>query len=117
MVRSILSVASFCIFSLVACSSSNGSSGGGTSSNKSISTLDVSPNPCVVGHASSQQMTAKATYADGTSADVTDAVTWSVSDDNATITSSGNLVGTNIGTVTVSATLDGVTGTAGCGVT
>jgi hypothetical protein len=117
MIRSILFVASFCIFSSVACSSSDGSSGGGSSSNKSISTLDVSPNPCIVGHAASQQMTAKATYADGTSADVTSAVTWSVSDDNATITSSGNLVGTNIGTVTVTATLDGVTGTAGCGVT
>ena len=112
MIRSILSAGSIFVFTaLVACSSNDNS---GTSSDKAVTTLDISPTICGVAHASSLQMHAQATYADNTSADVTSDVAWSVSSDNATITSSGNLEGANLGSVTVTATLNGKTASVTC---
>jgi uncharacterized protein YjdB len=103
---------SFVLGSMAACSS-NGSSG--TSSDGSVSAITVSPNPCGLGKTSSQQMSAQATYANGTKQDVTASAEWtSSSTSTATVDSSGNVVGVSGGTVTITAAFEGTTGSAGC---
>lgn len=103
---------SFVLVSVAACSS-NGNSG--TSSDGNVSVVTVSPNPCGLSKTGSQQMSAQATYANGTKQDVTTSATWTSSNTaTATVDSSGNVVGVSGGTVTITAALDGTTGSAGC---
>ncbi|EGR5448600.1 hypothetical protein COR24_19205, partial [Vibrio cholerae] len=57
-----------------------------------------------------QQLVAKAMYSDGTSAPVTNSVTWTPVDTNtATVSPSGLLSGVEVGSTTLTATKDGVT--------
>uniref|UniRef100_UPI003D1B1E2F Ig-like domain-containing protein n=1 Tax=Aeromonas veronii TaxID=654 RepID=UPI003D1B1E2F len=57
-----------------------------------------------------QQLTAMATYSDGTSSDVTDSVTWTAGDTStATVNSAGLLSGVDVGNTTVTASKDGIT--------
>ncbi|WP_133407677.1 beta strand repeat-containing protein [Parashewanella tropica] len=56
-----------------------------------------------------QQFTATGTYTDTTTADISNRVNWTSSDDNiATVSNAGLVTGVNEGSVTISAALDGV---------
>ncbi len=114
--RSILSIAS--LVSFVALGAVVGCSGKDTSNTgAAVSEISVSPNPCAVGKGSSQQMTAQATFADGSKEDITKAsdITWTSSNTGvATVDDKGNLVGVSGGGVTVTAGFQGKTGSAGC---
>jgi uncharacterized protein YjdB len=110
--RSSFFVLSFVLtFAGVGCSSNNG----GTASDESVSAVSVSPSPCGVAPTDSQQLSAQATFADGTKQDVTKTATWtSSSTSTATVDSSGNVVGVAAGSVTITAAHGGQTGSAVC---
>lgn len=78
-----------------------------------IATLDainVTPSPTTVVKDQTEQLVATATYSDGTSAVITNDVTWLSNDRNtADVASSGLLSGINTGTTTLVASLDGIT--------
>jgi trimeric autotransporter adhesin len=107
---SLASLAAPIIFAALAACTSNAQT-----PNSAVSAVTVSPNPCGVAHASSQQMSAQATLADGSKEDITTNATWTSSNTSvATVDSSGNVVGVSGGTVTITAAFDGANGTAGC---
>ncbi|MCF1459070.1 MAG: DUF1566 domain-containing protein, partial [Shewanella sp.] len=73
---------------------------------------DIQVTPALVSMAKGQteQLTATATYSDGTSSPVTNSVTWTPVDTaTATVTPAGVLSGGEVGSTTVTATKDGVT--------
>ncbi|MBF4395329.1 Ig-like domain-containing protein, partial [Vibrio anguillarum] len=56
------------------------------------------------------QLTAIATYSDGTSSSVTNSVMWTPADANtATVTSTGLITGVGVGSTTMAVTKDGIT--------
>ncbi|MGL6296766.1 MAG: Ig-like domain-containing protein, partial [Plesiomonas sp.] len=74
-----------------------------------ITDIQVTPSPVSVTPGKNQQLTAMATYSDGTSSDVTDSVTWTLVDtDIATVNSAGLLFGVKMGNTTATATKDSV---------
>ncbi len=108
---SILSLAScLALVSVAACSGGTTSSGGAP-----VSTVDVSPSTCAVSKGNSQQFTAQAVYTDGSKADVSKDVTWTSSSTNvATVDGDGNMVAVAIGAATITASIGGKSGSAGC---
>ncbi|MBA3464842.1 MAG: Ig-like domain-containing protein [Deltaproteobacteria bacterium] len=79
--------------------------------------IEVSPSSASIAEGRDQQFDAIGTYTDGNVQTITDEVTWSSSDNGiATISnaqnSEGLAHGEDVGTVTITAELDGVTGTA-----
>ncbi|HVN92112.1 MAG TPA: Ig-like domain-containing protein [Terracidiphilus sp.] len=86
-----------------------------SSTPKSIAVTPANPS---FANGSTQQFTATATYGDGSTANVTSSVTWSSSNTAvATISSSGLATGQGSGTSTISAKMDGVTGSTTATVT
>ncbi|MGL5671884.1 MAG: Ig-like domain-containing protein [Plesiomonas shigelloides] len=80
-----------------------------TVTNAVITGMQVTPSPVSVAKGQTQQLTAMATYSDGTSSDVTDSVTWTAGDTStATVNSAGLLSGVDVGNTTVTATKDTV---------
>lgn len=76
-------------------------------------TIAVAPDAPSLVKGLTQAFTATQVNGDGTTADVTSQVTWSTADSTiATIDATGLVTGTNVGSVVVNATLDGVTGEA-----
>ncbi|WP_323931602.1 Ig-like domain-containing protein [Aeromonas caviae] len=74
-----------------------------------ITALQVTPATVNVAKGQTQQLTATATYSDNTSSDVTDSVTWAADDTTtASVTSAGLLSGVEMGSMTVTATKDGI---------
>ncbi|WP_426749803.1 kelch repeat-containing protein [Myxococcus sp. Y35] len=84
-----------------------------------LTSLDLTPMMASVSAGSAQQFTAEGRYSDGTTVDVTSRATWTASDTAiATVSSTG--LGTGVapgGPVTITATLDGVSGEAQLSVT
>ena len=79
----------------------------------SVKQLKVSPQSATVFTNAQQQFTATATYSNGTTGDLTGAVTWSVIPSSvATITAGGLLEAVSAGSFTVAASSGSVTGTA-----
>ncbi|MBN1662337.1 MAG: DUF3494 domain-containing protein [Deltaproteobacteria bacterium] len=75
--------------------------------------IAVTPNPATIVSSSTQQFTATGTYSDGSSADITTAVTWtSGSEAVATISASGVATGLTAGTSTITATYGMISGEA-----
>ena len=75
-----------------------------------ITAIQVTPATVNVMKGQTQQLTADATYSDGTSSEVTSSVTWMPDDPNtATVTSGGLLSGVEVGSTTVTATKDNIT--------
>ena len=84
-----------------------------TVSNKTLSSISVTPQSQTLVAGTQQQYTATATYSDGSFADVTTSVTWASSNTGvATISTSGLATAVATGTTTISATLGTVNGTA-----
>jgi hypothetical protein len=76
-----------------------------------LTTVTVSPSTPSVAVGKTQQMVATGTYDNGTTDTVTDSATWSTSDNTiATVSSSGLVTGVASGTATISATLNGLSG-------
>lgn len=80
----------------------------------SIASIAVTPGTATIAPGATQAFTAIATYTDGTTADVTQSVSWTSADPNvADIDPSGVAIGLAAGgPVTITATLGGVTGNA-----
>ncbi|OOF24797.1 Ig-like domain-containing protein [Salinivibrio sp. IB872] len=75
-----------------------------------ITAIQVTPSPVNVAKGQTQQLTATATFSDGTSSDVSDSVTWGDFDTaTATVSSAGLLSAVEVGNTTLTATKDGVT--------
>jgi trimeric autotransporter adhesin len=84
-----------------------------TVSNKTLSSISVSPQSQTLIAGTQQQYTATATYSDGSFGDVTASVTWASTNTGvATISTSGLATAAAGGTTTISATLGTVNGTA-----
>ncbi|MDA0116891.1 Ig-like domain-containing protein [Vibrio sp. T11.5] len=78
--------------------------------NAVITSINVTPATISVAKGYTQPLTAKATYSDSTSSDVSDSVSWvPVDNHTATVTSHGLLSGGQVGTTTLTAAKDGVT--------
>ncbi|WP_305422292.1 Ig-like domain-containing protein [Photobacterium leiognathi] len=75
-----------------------------------INTINVTPSPVTIVKDESIQLVATANYIDGTSAVITNDVSWLSNDRNtADVTPSGLLNGINTGATTLTASLDGIT--------
>ncbi|WP_299143415.1 Ig-like domain-containing protein [uncultured Vibrio sp.] len=75
-----------------------------------ITAIQVTPSPVNVAKGQSQQLTATATYSDGTTSGVSNLVAWTpVDTDTATVTEEGELSGVEVGDTTLTATIDGIT--------
>uniref|UniRef100_UPI00260C68DD Ig-like domain-containing protein n=1 Tax=uncultured Shewanella sp. TaxID=173975 RepID=UPI00260C68DD len=75
-----------------------------------ITAIQVTPSPVNVAKGQTQQLTATATYSDGTSSGISSEVTWLPDDTaTATVSASGLLTGVEVGNTTLTATKDGVT--------
>lgn len=84
-----------------------------TVSNKTVTSIAVSPSSQTLTAGTQQQYTATATYSDGSFGDITTSVTWTSSNTGvATISSAGLATAVATGTTTISATLNSVIGTA-----
>lgn len=76
-----------------------------------VKSIAITPAPPALPSGATLQLKATATYADGTTKDVTNSVTWSTSAaSTASATSTGVLVGNSSGVTTATASLNGVTG-------
>lgn len=76
-----------------------------------LTTVTVSPSTPSVAVGKTQQMVATGTYDNGTTDTVTDSASWASSDNTiATVGSTGLVTGVAAGTATISATLDGLSG-------
>jgi outer membrane protein assembly factor BamB len=85
----------------------------GPSGNAVLSSLAISPDPITVSVGSSLQLSAVATYSDGTTQDVTTQVSWSSSNTSAlTVSSAGLVAGVAAGSANVTAQLGPQSGTA-----
>jgi uncharacterized protein YjdB len=79
-------------------------------SNAVVTSISVTPALTVLAKGQTEQLTAIATYSDGSSSDVSRYVTWaSTNKTAATVTSTGTLATNAVGRTTVTATKDGVT--------
>ncbi len=80
---------------------------------KTLTAIAVSPATASIAAGATQQFTAKATYSDSSTADVTATVAWTTSNAAvAKINAAGLLTAQSSGSVTVTATLDSVSGSA-----
>lgn len=89
-----------------------------TGSSTVPASISVTPNPASFAMGATQQFTATAKYSNGTTANITSTATWSSSDTAvATVNAGGLATGNASGLTNVTATLDGVAGTAPASVT
>ncbi|WP_327790602.1 Ig-like domain-containing protein, partial [Vibrio anguillarum] len=79
-------------------------------SSAEITEITVTPSQVNIAKGQTQQLTAIATYSDGTSSSVTNSVMWTPADANtATVTSTGLITGVGVGSTTMAVTKDGIT--------
>jgi len=76
------------------------------------SSIAVTPTTAVISMAGTQQFLATGTNADGSTGDVTTQATWSSSNTEVAIVDSGLATAVEAGTVTITAVIEGTTGTA-----
>ncbi|WP_226088487.1 Ig-like domain-containing protein [Vibrio bathopelagicus] len=75
-----------------------------------ITAIQVTPSPVDIAKGQTQQLTAIATFSDGTASDLSSSVTWAPVDTaTATVSSIGLLSAVEVGNTTLTATKDGVT--------
>ncbi|WP_282250387.1 Ig-like domain-containing protein [Vibrio campbellii] len=75
-----------------------------------IDSIQVTPSSVEIAKGQTQQLTARATYSDGSDSDVSDSVTWaSAGTDTATVDAAGLLTSAKVGNTTVMARKDDVT--------
>jgi hypothetical protein len=86
--------------------------------NPTLTSLTIGPNPLSLTQGVNQQMTATATYDDGSTKSLTSGVVWSTSDNTiAPITTAGVVTGGDAGTATITGQSGTVTGTSTVNVT
>ena len=91
---------------------------GGGSSPPSLASVAVAPQPVTVVRGAALQLQAVGTYSDGSSADVTQMATWTSSRASVvTVSPTGSMTGREVGTATVAAMVNGVSGQAKATVT
>ncbi len=113
--RVLFSAALLSIAVLSACGGGTGNGGGGNTALASIQVTDVNSNLTV---GSTQQMTATGHYTNGSTQNLTSSVTWTSSDTTiATVDSRGMVTAKEHGDVKISATMNGVGGSANLTVT
>ncbi len=96
----------------------SGCGGSSTTNPVAVAMIAVTPNPENLAAGAQQQLSAKATYNNGTTGDVTSQVTWSSSSTAvATVNASGMLSGVAAGSATITASMSGINGTASVTVT
>ena len=94
-------------------SSSDSSSGSPTSSSATVTSLAITGTTTLSGVGQTSQLTATATFSDGSTQNVTALVTWQSSNAaSATVSSSGLVTALTSGTVTITANYQGRSGTA-----
>jgi hypothetical protein len=100
-------------------SACGGGGAGGAATPPTLSALAVSPPSATIAAGIDQPFTARATYSDGSSADVTGQVTWSVSAGNAfaAVAATATATGVAAGSATVTASFSGHSGQAALTVT
>ncbi|MBD1574004.1 hypothetical protein HC725_12075, partial [Vibrio sp. S17_S38] len=75
-----------------------------------ITSIQVTPSPVKVAKGQTQQLTATATYSDATSSDISSSVTWEPANSTTvTVSSTGLLLGDEVGSTTLTASKDGIT--------
>jgi Bacterial Ig-like domain (group 2) len=87
-----------------------------STSSAAVSAIALSPAPCGLSRTNSVQMTAEATFSDGTKRQLgrSEAV-WSTRDGNiASVNADGIVVGVNTGVAAITASYAGATGTLNC---
>ncbi|RJQ38802.1 MAG: hypothetical protein C4555_04510 [Dehalococcoidia bacterium] len=83
-----------------------------------IARIEVSPGSCSIAKGTNQQLTATVIFTDGTRTEITSESTWSASDTSlAEITSTGEILSKQTGTVTITASYKGKTATAAVTIT
>jgi trimeric autotransporter adhesin len=83
-----------------------------------LTTVTVAPSTPSVAAGKTQQMSATGTYDNGSTDTITDSASWATSDISiATVSSKGLVTGVASGTATISATLDGLSGSTTVNVT
>jgi trimeric autotransporter adhesin len=114
MSRILFSAALLAIAVLTACGGGNGGGGG----NPVLSSIQVTDSNADIDAGSTQQMTATGRYSDGSAQNLTSSVQWTSSDTSiATVDSKGMVTAKQHGSVTISAALNGVDGSANLTVT
>ena len=99
--------------SVIALLSGCGGSSGPKLIAKSVTSMAVTPANPSIAVGATQQLTATASYSDGSTANVTTSVTWTSSAASvATVNSGGMVTAVAAGSATVTASLSGVNGTA-----
>ena len=84
-----------------------------TVTNATLTSLTIAPDPASISLGSSQQFTATGNFSDGTTENLTTQVTWTSSSVNvATISDSGLAATAATGTTTITASMNGLNGTA-----
>ncbi len=106
---------------LAACAVAVASGAAARSSNSSppVSAIGISPSGCALGRTDSKQLAAEAILPDGTREDITSdpRTHWSTGSENvATASETGTVVGVNVGVTTVTVTFGGATRTVTCAV-
>lgn len=83
-----------------------------------LASIAITPSPATVVHGSQLQLTATATFADGSTSDLTPMVTWTTTNGNvATVDLLGSVTGIAAGSATIRASMTGVSGTVAVTVT
>jgi hypothetical protein len=93
---------------------------GSSTSSTTVSAIALSPSPCGMTRTNSVQMSALATLTDGTKVDIgkSSSAVWSAANtDTATASSSGVVVGVNVGVTTITVAYLGATGSLDCTIT
>jgi uncharacterized protein YjdB len=83
-----------------------------------LTAITITPPNSAIANGTTEQLTAMGAFSDGTTQDLTSQVSWSSSSDSmATVSGSGLVTGTGLGSPTMTATLAGVSGSAAVTVT
>jgi uncharacterized protein YjdB len=94
-----------CLITMITACSTGGAGGTQHPAQVTLASVQVSPSTISIGVGSTQQFTATGHYSDSTSKDITSSAQWISSDSSlASVNSSGMVVGSKAGTVTVTAT-------------
>jgi trimeric autotransporter adhesin len=96
-----------CVGLFTGCANTKGNSGGGTATLQSIS---VGPASASVAAGLTTQLSATGNYSDGSTKDLSSAATWTASNGNATVSTSGVVTGVTAGTTIVKAASGNISG-------
>lgn len=110
----ILGLWSFYVLSVTAAACGGGGGGGGNGPSRTLAAVAITGNTAFTGAGQTSQLTARAQYSDSSSDEVTSQATWASSNQAvATVGPTGIVTSQAGGSATITATFQGVTGSAG----